>query len=136
MKNIVCAALVLALSLPAAAVLAASPTPAVSPAATASATPATRAKEWLHRLQTGSIDRAQLTDAMSALLTDATVASVAAQVGPLGDPLSMKLTESKTASGNTAYIYKVEFANDSTLYFVFVLDADGKISGLRFSHAE
>lgn len=137
MKNIVSAALVLALSLPAGAALAASPAPAVSPAAIASATPAVRAKEWLHRLQTGTIDRTQLTDKMSTLLTDATAATLAGQIGPLGEPLSMTPYQTKVVAGDTAYVYKVEFANDTTLYFIFVLDtASGKISGLRFSNAE
>jgi hypothetical protein len=100
-------------------------------------TPTTRATEWLHRLQTGTIDRTQLIPAVDQGLTPAVVTQVAGQLGPLGDPVAMKLVETKApVAGNTAYIFKVDFKNDSTVYFIFVLDTSGKISGLRFSNAE
>ncbi len=139
MKNIAFAALVLALSLPAAAALAGSPAPAVSPAATASAsaTPAARAKEWLHRLQTGAIDRTQLTDKMSAVLTDAEVKTLSDKVGPLGDPTDMKLVKTKPYADGTVYIFVVTFPNDTTLTYVFAIEtASGKISGLSLSQAQ
>jgi len=100
-------------------------------------TPTARATEWLHRLQTGTIDRTQLTPAVDRGLTAAVVTRLANQLGPLGDPVAMKLTETKPpVAGNTPYIFKVDFKNDSTVYFIFVLDPNGKISGLRFSNAE
>ena len=106
-------------------------------ATAATATPTTRATEWLHRLQTGTIDRAQLTPAVDKGLTASVVEQLADKLGPLGDPVAVKLTETKPpVAGNTSYIFKVDFKNDATVYFIFVLDATGKISGLRFSNAE
>jgi len=106
-------------------------------AAPAAMTPTARATEWLHRLQTGTIDRTQLTPAMNKGLTAAVVEQLENQLGPLGDPVAMKLSETKPPfAGNTSYIFKVDFKNDATVYFIFVLDATGKVSGLRFSNAE
>jgi hypothetical protein len=116
---------------------AASPAPAGTAAASAVVAPAARAKEWLNRLQTGKIDRSQLTAAVSKGLTDALVAQLADKLGPLAAPLSMVEIEKHVVAQDTAYVYKVEFANDTTLYFIFALDtASGKISGLRFTNAE
>ncbi len=102
-----------------------SPAPVADPAVTA------RALEWLHRLQTGSIDRSQLNGAVNSLLTDTLAKSVAAQVGPLGMPTAFALFDRRSVAGTTAYMYRATFAS-SSLYFVFGLDQAGKISGLRF----
>jgi hypothetical protein len=112
-------------------------TPAPSPAAPeASASPlsvdpavTTRAKDWYHRIQTANFDRTQLTPEASTLLTDALVKGVAAKIAPLGDPTGFEIVDEKTEAPNTAYIYKLTFAS-GTLYFVFVLNDSGKISGL------
>jgi hypothetical protein len=61
------------------------PSSAPSAAATdADAAVAARAKDWLHQIQTGKIDRSQLTDKMNAALTDSMLAQVSAQLAPLG----------------------------------------------------
>jgi hypothetical protein len=121
---------------------AAQSTPGPSPAAGAPASPdasasplsvdpavTTRAKEWYHRIQTANFDRSQLTADASALLTDSLVKGVAAKIAPLGDPTAFEIVDEKTEAPNTAYIYKLTFAS-GTLYFVFVLNDSGKISGL------
>jgi len=106
-------------------------------ATAAAATPTARATEWLHRLQTGKIDRTQLTPAVDKGLTVTVVERLEDELGPLGDPVALNLTETKPpVAGNTPYIFKVDFKNDATIYFIFVLDTSGKISGLRFSNAE
>jgi hypothetical protein len=101
------------------------PRPVPIPAASAAVLPAApaimlRAREWFHRMQTGDIDRTQLTTAVSTEYTDALVKTVATMTGALGDP-----------NGFT-YIDKLDFAS-SSLYFLFTLDGADKISGLRLS---
>lgn len=115
----------------------ASATPAASPAAGAPAVPAedpavtARAKEWLHRLQTGNIDRLQLTDLVNSGLTPTTIKQLADKFGPLGDPVRFVYEGTQVVAGdNVAYIYGVTFKTGAITY-IFVLDKNGKISGLQ-----
>lgn len=114
-----------------------------SPTPSAVATPnvptavTTRAKEWLHRLQSAQIDRTQLTLQMATLLTDAQARTLAEKIQPLGAPLSFLPTKVEQIAGNTSYVYEVDFANDTMVYFIFTLeDKSGKISGLRLTPSE
>jgi hypothetical protein len=132
-------ALVLAAALlpVAAAAQASSPAPdaAVTPNVPAAVT--TRAKEWLHRLQNAQIDRSQLTAQMATLLTDAQARTLAEKIQPLGAPLAFFPTKVEQIQGNTSYVYEANFANDTTMYFIFSLeDKSGKISGLRLTPSE
>ncbi|HEY1681728.1 MAG TPA: hypothetical protein VGF98_08850 [Candidatus Tumulicola sp.] len=127
----------------AASTIAASPTPAASPspatAATASTAPAptvapeitARAKEWLHRFQTGNLDRTQLNAEMNTALTPDLVKQVSQQLAPLGEPVTFVISGEQTTQGVTAYIYKVSFKSTS-IYEVFGLDKDGKLAAIRF----
>jgi hypothetical protein len=127
----------------AAATVAASPAPAVSPspASTPAASPApaptvapeitARAKEWLHRFQTGNVDRTQLDAEMNTALTPDLVKQVSQQLAPLGDPVTFVISGEQTTQGVTAYIYKVSFKS-SSIYEVFGLDKDGKLAAIRF----
>jgi hypothetical protein len=121
-----------------------SPSPTASPSATAS--PASgqdagtdvdaRAKEWLHRLQTGDIDRSQLDEAMNAALTPAVIKGLSAKFAPLGDPQSFTPLGQQIVPGDRmAYVYTVVFKT-TTLNEVFVLDKDGKIAGIQFPPAQ
>ena len=97
-----------------------------------SATTTARAKDWLHRLQTANIDRAQLDPDMNAALTDDLASQFAARYGPLGDPTEFTFVDTKAASDYTAYTYKVTLKK-TTLSWVFAQNAAGKIGGLRLS---
>ncbi|MGA7354845.1 MAG: hypothetical protein WBW76_05365, partial [Candidatus Cybelea sp.] len=110
---------------------AASAVPAASPVAAtpADAAVATRAKDWLHQLQTGKVDRSQLDAKMNTALTDSIVAQVSTQLAPLGDPTAFALTQKLVQGTNTIYIYKVTFPS-VTLNEIFALDSDGKVAGL------
>ena len=110
---------------------AASTVPAASPVAAtpADAAVATRAKDWLHQLQTGKVDRSQLDAKMNTALTDSIVAQVSTQLAPLGDPTAFALTQKLVQGTNTIYIYKVTFPS-VTLNEIFALDSDGKVAGL------
>jgi hypothetical protein len=130
-------ALALAAAPPAA--FAQSPSPVVSPTAAAAATvdPAItgRAKDWFHRMQTGSIDRAQLTADMNAALTDAVAKQTAAQLSVLGDPSEFAFVDRTVpVPKNTSYTYRLKFAVGALTY-IFSLDDAGKISGLRLAPA-
>ncbi len=123
------------------AVSAATATPSPSPSASAaaegaSADPATRAREWLHRMQTGDIDRSQLTATMNADLTPDAIKQISQKFGALGDPLSFTpLGQESVADDETAYVFRVVFKT-TTLNEVFVLDKDGKIAGIQFPPAQ
>ena len=115
---------------------AASPAPAASaPTTDTDAAVTAQAKEWLHRAQTGDIDHAQLDKTMDGLLTPDFAKQVAAQFGPLGDPVDFKFVNKEVIGDNTAYIFRVSF-KALTLNEIFSLDTQGKISGLRFAPAQ
>ncbi len=104
-----------------------------SPAPGAVADPAitARAKEWLHRVQTGDIDRAQLDSQMNALLTPALTKQISSKFGPWGDPVTFAYVGKQTVQGdNTAYVYHVVFKANACNE-IFVLDKDGKVSGFQ-----
>jgi hypothetical protein len=123
------------------AVSAATGTPSPSPSASAAAQgaeadPASRAREWLHRMQTGDIDRSQLTATMNADLTPDVIKQISEKFGGLGDPLSFTpLGQQSVADDETAYVYRVVFKT-TTLNEVFVLDKDGKVAGIQFPPAQ
>lgn len=94
-----------------------------------------RAKEWLHRIQTGTIDRTQLDDQMNTLLTDSLVTQVAAQIGPLGEPSTLTFVDQRRIGTATAYRFLATF-KAAKLYELLALNDAGKISGLRFLPAQ
>jgi hypothetical protein len=100
-----------------------------APTADADAAVTARAKDWLHQIQTGKIDRTQLTDKMNAAITDSTLASVSSQLAPLGDPASFTLSSKTTKDVYTVYVFKVQWPS-ITLSETFALDQSGKIAGL------
>jgi hypothetical protein len=116
---------------------AAAPAPAASavpPATPVAATPAdaavaTRAKDWLHAIQTGKIDRTQLDAQANVALTDTMLSQASAQLAPLGDPTAFTLTQKLVQGTSTIYLYKVVFPS-ITLNEIFVLDPDGKIADI------
>jgi len=117
--------------------LAQTPTASPAPAAAAEDPAITaRAKDWLHRLQTGDIDRTQLDAKMNALLTADMARQGASMFGAWGDPVAFTYVGKQTIlTDNTAYVYHVTF-KAHVCNEIFVLDKDGKISGLRLAPAQ
>jgi hypothetical protein len=123
--------------------IAAAPAPSASPVAstpapTASPTPdpkvLARAKEWFHRLQTGQIDLSQVDPGVAKLLSDPqTVKAASAEFGPLGDPVTFEQEQTGMQNGNTYYVYLLTFGDGKKFDYLFVLDAQGKVSGLRLA---
>ncbi len=93
------------------------------------ATVTVRAKEWLRRLQSGRIDRSQLTQQMSDALTPASLISLKQQLGALGEPAVFTYKGKQPTSGDTTYFYRVGF-RALTATMPFTVNAAGKISGL------
>ncbi len=129
--------LFLAVSSPPLTAVAAAPSPIPSTPATASVpTPPSDAavtgwaRDWLRRLQTGNIDRSQLSDAMNAALTPDLAKQLVNQLGPLGDPTSFNLSSKQSIGGLIQYIFRIHFDN-GIWNEIFVLDGDNKVAGLR-----
>lgn len=91
-----------------------------------------RAKDWLHRLQTGDIDRSQLEAQMDAAFTSDLVKQTSTQLGALGDPVTFTFLRAVPNAAIMTYIYRVEFKTTS-LNEQFALDKDGKIAGIGFT---
>jgi hypothetical protein len=101
--------------------------PTVDPAITA------KAKEWLHRFQTGDLDRSQLSSQMNTALTADVVKQLKDELSPLGDAQSFKITSQQSlGEGITAYVYRVAFKS-SSIDEIIAFDGNGKISGFRLT---
>lgn len=117
-----------------------SPLPSSAPSLNAPATkdvedPAvtSRAKDALHRVQTGTIDRSQLADEYNAALTDATLTKAKTELAALGEPQDFDF-EGKAVRGNvTAYVYRVKFPAGPDLDEMIALDNSNKIVRMLFS---
>jgi len=109
-------------------------TPAVTP--TPNAEMLSRAKTWFHAMQTGEIDRSQLTSKMNAALTDDIVAQGKAKLQPLGEPTGFDEVQNGTKGDATFYVYQVTFKDGDVFDFIIAYVADGKVSGLRFTPAQ
>ena len=90
-----------------------------------------RAKEWVRRVQTGSIDRSQLSATMSKALTPDLVAGAKAQFAALGAPKAFTFLGKTSQGASTVYVYRVDFRSDS-LNLILSVDGAGKIDGLLF----
>ncbi len=90
-----------------------------------------RAKEWLGRIERGDVDRTQLTDQMSAVLTDGVVKSAGGQLKSFGTLKSMEIVSTDEDASGRNYSFKLTFAKQ-TIRWVMGIDALGKISSLYF----
>jgi len=90
-----------------------------------------RAKEWLGRIGRGDVDRTQLTDAMSAVLTDAVVRSAGEQLKSYGPVTAIRLSSVDEDSSGLNYSFKVTCAKRA-ITWVMGIDAAGKIAALYF----
>jgi CubicO group peptidase (beta-lactamase class C family) len=92
---------------------------------------AARAKEWLGRIERGDVDRTQLTDQMSAVLTDAVVKSAGGQLKAFGPLKSLTCVSADEDATGRNYSFKATFGKQ-TIRWVMGIDALGKISSLYF----
>ena len=112
--------------------------PSTAPAATPTPDPAivARAKSLFKMLQTGKLDRAQLSDQANSGITDATMTQAAAQLGPLGDPVTFEQEKTGQREGSNLYLYLLTFGNGAKLAFVVGINAAGKITALGVQKAQ
>jgi CubicO group peptidase (beta-lactamase class C family) len=121
------AARVLAAYAPSAATAAAAgapPTPAPGeiPAVTA------RAKDWWHRLQTGTVDLSQVEEHFAQRLTPELLAQVKASVAQLGAPTDWIYQGSQSVPGGVVYRYWIRVDGIPHVWSI-VLTPDNKIAG-------
>jgi hypothetical protein len=115
----------------------AAPTAAPAPTPTPDAAVMARAKDWFHRIETGNIDRSQLSAQVNAALSDAMIKQVASQVSPLGEPTSFTQIQTGTRGGSAYCVYEVTFSTGEKWHYVFAYDpATTKITGLRVLPAQ
>ena len=85
-------------------------------------------------MQTGKIDRTQLTKDMNDALTPEKVAAIAQQLKPLGAPSSFAQKDSSVVGAYTVYHYNVAVSG-GVLVMTFALDKSGQIAGLNLRPA-
>jgi CubicO group peptidase (beta-lactamase class C family) len=84
------------------------------------------AQQWLVRLQTGNIDRSQLTAEAAKELTPASARGLAAKAHAIGKPLAFVYRGAGYYSPKLFYTYKLTFSGAIVLYYV-ILSENGKI---------
>ncbi|HEY6325581.1 MAG TPA: hypothetical protein VIW73_03555 [Candidatus Cybelea sp.] len=104
-----------------------------SPAPSANSAMLARAKSVFAQLQAGKVDRSQLTPQMNAA-SDAQLKSVQSSIAH-GSPTSFEQQQSFSQGGYTYAVYLVTFSDGAKVSFVFALDAQGKVSGMRVTGA-
>jgi hypothetical protein len=60
---------------------------------------------------------------------------VQAQIGNLGTPVTFEQQQTMTQSGISYAVYLLTFGNAKKLNFVFAVDGQGKVAGLRLTPA-
>ncbi|MGA8575832.1 MAG: serine hydrolase [Candidatus Cybelea sp.] len=89
-----------------------------------------RVRDWIDRLETGNIDRAQFDTTMNKLLTPQFVAEVKQQLSVLGAPQKLVYLRKTSANGITVYDYRAVF-QAVTFTLRFAVNRAGKVAGLR-----
>lgn len=94
-----------------------------------------RAKNWFNELQTGKVDRTQLTPQMNAALTPGQVSSAQATIAKLGTPVTFEQVQTMSQGGFNYAVYLVTFGDGTKLNFIFAVDGSGNVAGLRLTTA-
>ena len=89
------------------------------------------ARDWIHRLQIGDPNRAQLTSKMSAFFTTRTLAFGKNTLGALGEPLALLYRGKTKRDGLTDYLYRVKFKS-RVMILMLGIDRRGKIADFGF----
>ena len=90
---------------------------------------ADRAMEWVGRIERGDVDRTQLTDQMSAVLTPSVVTAAGAQLRGFGTLKSIAPASIDEDASGRSYTFEIAFAK-RTIRWVMGIDKAGKISAL------
>lgn len=95
-----------------------------------------RAKSSFAQLQSGNIDRSTMSTDMNTALTDDKVAAVKSAIGSLGAPVSFVQQKTLSQGGSNYGVYLVTFANGTKFDFIFAVDGQGKVAGMRITPAQ
>src|SRR5262249_62424799 len=91
------------------------------------------ALRWYTEMQAGRLDRAQLTAAYSAQLSDDAVRGMSHNVNLYGaSPQSAKILQSRTIADQTFYLVKLIFPRGDAASLLIGFDAQDKITGINF----
>jgi hypothetical protein len=89
------------------------------------------ALQWYLQMQSGQIDRTQLTDAYSAQLTDHAVQEMSRRLNEYGaSPRSAEILQSRRIEDQTFHVVKFRFPRGDAASFLFGFGAEGKITGI------
>jgi hypothetical protein len=113
-------------------------TPAPSPTATTTSTPqpvdpaiTARATEWLHRFQTGDVDKSQMTAEANAAYTNPYLQQTSLWARTLGDPVEpLRFIGRDVLPQTTIYKYAVTYKDGKTAIWDFAIN-DGKVSYMQ-----
>ncbi|HWT04555.1 MAG TPA: hypothetical protein VN224_02260 [Xanthomonadales bacterium] len=119
---------------PAAAAPSAEPSPAASGPAASMPSPeiAARARAVFEANRAGKIDRAAYSSEMSAKITDAGLARVAAELRALGDVKTFVQVRKITIGTIVAYVFRIESEKPPVVEETISWDGAGKIDLLQF----
>jgi hypothetical protein len=115
------------------------PSPTGAPTATPAPDPGmlANAKATFAQLQSGKVDRTKLTAEMNAALTDDKLATLKGAIGGFGVPTIFDQKTAGTTQAGVRYaVYSVVFSNGMKADFLFAVDAQGKIAGMRLTPAQ
>jgi hypothetical protein len=91
----------------------------------------TQAKKVFAQLQTGKVDRSELsTSTPNSNMNDATIANAQRMIGSLGKPVSFVEQRSTSQGSMTGVLYLVTFQNGQKIDFLYMVDSQGKVTGL------
>jgi hypothetical protein len=91
------------------------------------------ALQWFTQMETGQIDRTQLTSAYSAQLTGDAVQAMSRQLQRYGaSPTSAQVLRSRTTDDQTFYLVKFVFPRGDAATMLVGFDTRGKITGIDF----
>lgn len=93
------------------------------------------AVQWFQRMQTGQVDRAQLSDDLNGKLTDVVISQISTQLKPYGQPGSITYLGGRIVNGDDVYAYILNF-KASKVRELMAIDNTGKINGLVFTLAK
>lgn len=94
------------------------------------------ALQWFGRMRTGQIDRTQLTDQFSALLTRDAVQKVSAFLNKYkygASPITARIMQTRIAGDQIIYDVKLIFPRGDSASLVLGFDENGKITGIALS---
>lgn len=106
------------------------PQSAANPTAKPDPTMLGRARHFFEELQSGSVNRSELSSGANANLNNATIENGQRMIGNLGTPVSFVQQQTGSQGGVSWAVYLVTFKNGQTLDFLYGVDANGKVTTL------